>query len=178
MPTVSVQVWHGARIAFHAACRGCSAAVTAFLLNYLGLALFPAPRLPGGSVTAAKSNPWCRCGMLALPAHLRTGPRGPRQPVAQHGVPAIWQSSLLVLPKWLNPFPITGKWESGADPVPVLLLSPAPQSPSPAPAQGAPSAVPAWHCWTRGRHSVARHTRHSRKGALATTCLTVTGINY
>lgn len=63
------------RIAFHAACRGCSAAVTAFPLNYLGLALLPAPRLPGGSVTAAKSNPWCRCGMLALPAHLRTGPR-------------------------------------------------------------------------------------------------------
>lgn len=125
---------------------GCSAAVTAFPLNYLGLALFPAPRLHGGSVTAAKSNPWCRRGMLALPAHLRTGPRGPRQPVAQRGVSAIWQSSLLVLPKWLNPFPITGKWESGTDPVPVLPLSPVPQAPSPAPARGALSAVPAWHC--------------------------------
>lgn len=134
MPTVSAQVWHGTRIAFHAACRSCSSAVTAFPLNYLGLALLPAPRLPGGSVTAAKSNPWCRCGMLALPAHLRTGPRGPRQPVAQHGVSAIWQSSLLVLPKWLNPFPITDKWESGTDP--VLPLSPAPQSAT------APSPIP------------------------------------
>lgn len=60
----------------------------------------------------------------------------PRQPVAQRGVSAIWQSSLLMLHKGLNPFPITEKRESGTDSVPVLSLSLASQSaaaPSPSP---------------------------------------------
>lgn len=80
---------------------------------------------------------------IQSPVPLRDAPsppsHRPRQPVAQHGGSAICQSSLAVVPKWLNPFPITEKRESGTDPVPVLPLSPAPQSaaaPSPIPSSG------------------------------------------
>lgn len=77
---------------------------------------------------------------IQSPVPLRDAPsppsHRPRQPVAQHGVSAICQSSLAAVPKWLNPFPITEKRESGTDPVPVLPLSPAPQS------AAAPSSIP------------------------------------
>lgn len=78
------------------------------------------------------------------------------------------------MPKWLNPFPITEKWQSGTDPVPVLPLSPAPQPLLGEHAGLCPPGTPG----PRGKHTVARHARHSGKGVLATARLTVTGINY
>lgn len=75
-PEVAWRWQQPSRVGFHASCWGCSVAVTTLPLNYLGLAPLPAPRLPGGSVTAVKSNPGCRRRVLALPAHLHAGLAG------------------------------------------------------------------------------------------------------
>lgn len=88
------------------------------------------------------------------------------------------------MPKWLNPFPITEKWESGTDPVPVLLLSPGTPvcnspKPQPQPLLGQHTGLcQPGTAGPGGRNSVAQQARPRGKGMLATARLTVTGINY
>lgn len=162
-------------VGFHTSCRGCSAAIATFPLNYLGLAPLPAPCLSRGSVTAAKSNPRAPPRDVGAPGppspRLRRVPsrRWPGVGSQPSGKAVYWHLS-----KWLNPFPISGKQQPGAEGVPMRCWAwPRPQ---PQPLHGERPAL----CWPgaaapRGRHPAARH---SGKAALAAAHLTVTGINY
>ena len=150
------------RIGFHASCWGCSAAVAAFPLNYLGLAPLPAPHPPGGSVTATKSNPQCRRGMLALPAHLRPSPAG--SPAADS--PAWGRGHLAkqftgARPSGLTPSRLVGNGNRGLNTCPCPHRPPAPR-----PLLGEhPAACRPGAAAPRGRRPV---TRHGGKAALAT----------
>lgn len=65
-------------------------------------------------------------GAPSPPSHRPAGAPGSRWP--SMGSQPSGKAVYWCCPSGLNPFPVTEKWESGTDPVPVLPLSPAPQS--------------------------------------------------